>query len=338
VIVVIGATVTSLYVGLYEAEAGDSSFPSSLKASTVIIRTLGGDRLEYDPVTAVPGVEGVAPIWLGYTNSGHTVLIGDCDALDEAVEGTIPSCASGDVFVDGSNRRRLRPTLKVGLETGSRIRLDIDPSRVERLTMHLGWWGYSVFVPLSAAPPKIHRHAPSAIFVATDGHPMTLERIRNALFPTVGAPVSLRGDRSDYVDEVPALVGGAVTLGLLMTFAIAAATLLITSVDAVGERRRSLAALAAVGASRGVLRRALTVETALPMLAGIALGLGSAIGGTWMVWRAVTKFEELDEPPPIYWRSLGVVVAFAIVAIVLATLATFPSLGRAIRPESLRTE
>jgi hypothetical protein len=74
------------------------------------------------------------------------------------------------------------------------------------------------------------------------------------------------------------------------------------------------------------------------MLAGVALGLSSAVGGTWMVWRAVATFEEMDEPPPIYWRSLGPVVAFAIVAIVLATLATFPSLGRAIRPESLRTE
>jgi ABC-type lipoprotein release transport system permease subunit len=142
----------------------------------------------------------------------------------------------------------------------------------------------------------------------------------------------------DYVDEVPVLVGGAVTLGLLITFAIAAATLLITSVDAVGERRRSLAALAAVGTSRGVLRSALTVETALPMLAGVALGLGSGIGGTWMVWRAVAKFETMEEPPPIYWRSLGLVFAFAIASIVLATLATFPSLGRAIRPGSLRTE
>jgi hypothetical protein len=44
------------------------------------------------------------------------------------------------------------------------------------------------------------------------------------------------------------------------------------------------------------------------------------------------------EAPPIYWRSLGSVLTFAIVAIAVATIATFPSLGRAIRPESLRTE
>jgi hypothetical protein len=56
------------------------------------------------------------------------------------------------------------------------------------------------------------------------------------------------------------------------------------------------------------------------------------------VFKAVSAFEELEEAPPIYWRSLGSVLTFAIAATVVATIATFPSLGRAIRPESLRTE
>jgi hypothetical protein len=339
VIVVIAATVTSLYVGVYEAEAGDSSFPASLEPSTVIVESVGGPRYEFGSLTSVEGVEGVAPIWLGYTNSGNTVMVTNCGALDKAVAGHVPPCRTGDVLLNGTlHGRRLRPTLTVGLQTGGSIRVHIDPSRVGSFRSQLGRWAYTVLVPLDAADASIRRWPPSALFVATDGSPSTLERIRNELYPTIGLVVHARGERLDYVDEVPVLVGGAVTLGLLITFAIAAATLLITSVDAVGERRRSLAALAAVGASRGVLRRALAVETALPMLAGVALGLGSAIGGTWMVWRAVAKFESMDEPPPIYWRSLDVVVAFAIVAIVLATLATFPSLGRAIRPESLRTE
>jgi hypothetical protein len=338
VIVVIAATVTSLYVGLYEAEAGDESFPSSLEPSTVIVESLGGPRFEYGSLQSVQGVEGVAPIWLGYTNGGNTVLVTDCDAFDESVLEDVPPCRIGDALVNTKLQRRLRPTLTLGLETGSSIRVHVDPSKIGRFRSELGPWSYTVLVPLDAADRSIRRRPPSAIFMATDGDPATLERIRNELFPSIGIGVHFRGEPLDYVDEVPVLVGGAVTLGLLITFAIAAATLLITSVDSVGERRRSLAALAAVGASRGVLRGALAVETVLPMLSGVALGLGSAIGGTWMVWRAVAKFEQMDEPPPIYWRSLGAVVAFAIVAIALATIATFPSLGRAIRPESLRTE
>jgi hypothetical protein len=339
VIVVLAATVTSLYVGLYEAEAEDRSFPSSLESSTVIVESLGGPRFDYGTLANVRGVEAVAPIWLGYTNSGNTVLVTDCDALDEVVARDVPPCRIGDVLMNGRlHGRRLRPTFTIGLETGSAIKVRVDPARIGRFRSQLGPWAYNVLVPLDATHPSIERSPPSATFVATNGDPATLERIRNALFPSIGVTVHFRGEPFDYVDEVPVLVGGAVTLGLLITFAIAAATLLITSVDAVGERRRSLAALAAVGASRGVLRRALAVETALPMLAGVGLGLGSAIGATWMLWRAIVKFEQLGEPIPIHWRSLGPVVVFAIVAIVVATIATFPSLGRAIRPDSLRTE
>jgi ABC-type antimicrobial peptide transport system permease subunit len=211
-------------------------------------------------------------------------------------------------------------------------------TNTQPLDLELGRF-HNIIVPLEAGSAKLlARVAPSLVYVATDGDPATAERIRNALHGPSAPRVSSRGDPQDYADEVPTLVGGAVTLGLLITFAIAAATMLITTVDAVGERRRSLAALAAVGAPRSVLRRALAVETALPMLAGVALGLGSAIGGTWMLFQAVADFEAMIEAPPIYWRSLGSVLAFAIVAIVAATIATFPSLGRAIRPESLRTE
>jgi hypothetical protein len=117
VIVVIAATVTSLYVGLYEAQAGDESFPSSLEASTVIIETLGDPRFEYESLTRVQGVASVAPIWLGYTNNGNAVLVTDCDALDETVDEDVPPCRIGDALVNGRlHGRRLRPTLTIGLE------------------------------------------------------------------------------------------------------------------------------------------------------------------------------------------------------------------------------
>jgi hypothetical protein len=74
------------------------------------------------------------------------------------------------------------------------------------------------------------------------------------------------------------------------------------------------------------------------MLSGVVLGLSASIFGTWMVFKGVTAYEGLDEMPTIQWRSLGYVVVFATIATVVATVATFPSLGRAIRPESLRTE
>jgi cell division protein FtsX len=341
VVVVIAATVTSLYVGVYEAQAGDSYFPSSLRASTVIVESAAPEPIPYRSLHHVPGVEAVATVWLGYTRNGYTVLVTDCEALDASVGRDLPSCEPGDAYVNGSlydDGMGLRSSMNLHFDLAPKLRVRVALTNMQRLDLDLGR-SHNILVPLEAGSAGLlSRVAPSLVYVSTDGDLATVERIRNALHGPWAPSVSPRGGAEDYVDEVPLLVGGAVTLGLLITFAIAAATLLITSVDAVGERRRSLATLAAVGASRGVLRRALTVETALPMLAGVALGLGSAIAGTWMLFQAVADVEAMVDAPPIYWRSLGAVVAFASVAIVLATLATFPSLGRAIRPESLRTE
>jgi cell division protein FtsX len=341
VVVVIAATITSLYVGVYQAQASENYFPSSLQASTVIVESASPEPIPYRSLHHVPGVEGVAPGWFGYTRNGYTILVTDCDALDASVGEDLPPCQPGDAYVNGTlydHGAGIRGSMNIHFDLAPKLRVKVALTNTRRLDLELGRF-HNIIVPLEGATAEaLARVAPSVVYVATDGDPATVERIRNALYGPSAPRVSSRGDPEDYADEVPALVGGAVTLGLLITFAIAAATMLITTVDAIGERRRSLATLAAVGTSRGVLRRALAVETAFPMLAGVALGIGSAIAGTWMVFKAVTVYEELDEPPPIYWRSLGVVLTFAVLATVVATLATFPSLGRAIRPESLRTE
>jgi hypothetical protein len=342
VIVVIAATVTSLYVGVYEAQAGDSYFPSSLLPSTVIVEPLSPQSISYDGLNDVEGVQAVAPAWIGYTRNGYSVLVTDCITLDLVVEKTLPRCREGDAYVNERlyDDNPLPPRTRIHLDRAPKLRVMVSMARVRRADLELGgYFHHNILVSTSSTSIDLSsRTVPSVIYVATDGDPATVERIRNALHGPSAPRVSPRGELEDYADEVPALVGGAVTLGLLITFAIAAATMLITTVDAVGERRRSLAALAAVGTSRGVLRRALVVETAFPMLAGVALGIGSAIAGTWMVFRAVTAYEELTQRPPIYWRSLGIVLTFAVIATVVASIATFPSLGRAIRPESLRTE
>jgi hypothetical protein len=299
------------------------------------------EPIRYQVLRDLPGVRAVAPAWLGYTRHNYNVLVADCRALDPAVHEDVPSCVEGDAYVNGrlyDDGQSLRSTMRFRLDLAPKLRVEVKATNVSRFDVVLGR-SHDILVPLEAASPELSRRvAPSFVYVSTTGDPATVEHIRNALYGPGGVRVSPRGEPEDYADDVPILVGGAVTLGIAITFAIAAATLLITAVDGVRERRRSLATLSAVGTSRGTLRRALAVETALPMLAGVVLGAGSAIAGTWMVFNAVAAFEEIEEPPPIYWRSLGAVMAFAIVATVVATIATFPSLGRAIRPESLRTE
>ena len=341
VIVVIAAAITSLFAGVYTEALGSAYFPSSLRAHTVIVEPAMPDPFDLERLDAVEGVGQVVPAWRGWTRRGYNVLVADCDALDAVVVEELPSCERGDALInerlyDGGFS--LRPEMRIRLDLAPRLHVGFPATNLKRADVELGE-SHQLLVPPSATDMDLAAEvAPSMVYVATDGDPATLERIRNAVHGPRAPVVRPRGQLEDYADEVFGLVDAGVKFGIAITFAIAAATMLITAVDAVGERRRSLATLSAVGASRGVLRRALAIETALPMLSGVVLGLGAAILGTWMVFKGVTAYEELDEMPTIQWRSLGFVVVFAIIATVVATVATFPSLGRAIRPESLRTE
>jgi len=341
VVVVIAGSITSLFAGVYTQQLGAAQFPSSLHASTVIVEPVGPEPIERDALRGVRGVTETAPVWRGYTRHGYHVLVADCEALDLTVVEDLPPCAPGDAFVNGrlyDQGESLKSVMRVRFDLARDLRVDMAASDPRRLDVELGEF-HNILLPLASSSTDLWaRVAPSILFVATDGDPETVERIRNALQGPDAPVVHPRGELEDYADEVGVLVDTAVTLGIGVTFAIAAATMLVTAVDAVGERRRSLATLAALGTSTGVLRRALTVETALPMLAGVVLGLASATVGTWMVFRAILTIEDVEDPPPLPWRSIGYVVVFAIVATVVATIATFPSLGRAIRPDSLRTE
>ncbi len=341
VIVVIAAAITSLFAGVYTEMLGSAYFPSSLRANTVLVEPATSEPFDTERLRSVDGVASVAPAWLGYTRHGYNVLVADCDAVDAAVIEDLPPCELGDALVnerlyDGGDS--FRPEMRIHLDRAPKLRVDIRATNLERADVELGEF-HQLLVPLTATETDLATEAaPSVVYVSTDGDAATLERIRNAVHGPHAPVVRPRGELEDYADEVFGLVDAGVTFGIAITFAIAAATMLVTAVDAVAERRRSLATLAAVGASRGVLRRALAIETTLPMLSGVVLGLSAAIFGTWMVFKGVTAYEGLDEMPTIRWRSLGYVVVFAIVATVVATVATFPSLGRAIRPESLRTE
>ena len=340
VIVVIAATITLLYTGVYTQALGESAFPSSLRATTVLVEPHSAEPLDVRRLEGVRGVVQVAPTWAGWTRHGNTVLVTDCDALDVSLVEDLPSCGPGDAFVNGrlySGDRISRGELRIRLALAPELRVDLRVRNIHRFDVELGR-SHQLLVPLDATDTDLAGEvAPSILYVATDGDPATIERIRNVLIGPNAPSIRPRGGIEDYADEVGVLVDAGVTFSIAITFAIAAATLLVTAVDAIGERRRSLATLSAVGTPTSVLRRALAVETALPMLSGVVLGLAAAIIGTWMVFRGMTAYEEMN-PIPLPWRSLTYVPVFAVVATLVATIATFPSLGRAIRPDSLRTE
>jgi hypothetical protein len=114
--------------------------------------------------------------------------------------------------------------------------------------------------------------------VATDGSDETAERVRNAL-ATAGVQADVDtgdeylGGQRDEVRGVVALIDLATLLVLL----VAAAGLLVASIDSVLERRRPLAVLAAAGTPTSLLRRAVFFQSAIPLICGLGVAASAAL-------------------------------------------------------------
>jgi hypothetical protein len=115
--------------------------------------------------------------------------------------------------------------------------------------------------------------------------------------------------------------------------ALAAASLAISALDGIGDRRRSFSALAAIGVPASTLRRAVAFELLVPFaitsLAAIAFGV--AVGITLI---ALTSHLS----PHVPWSTLFHWLAIASLAAVVATAATVTRVNAAVRPEHLRSE
>lgn len=149
-----------------------------------------------------------------------------------------------------------------------------------------------------------------------------------AVLVASGASV-LRADalRSQEDDGFYRAAYGLVDLALLVALVVAAAGLLVASCEAVLERRRTLASLAAAGVPLGTLRRAVLLQSLLPAVPAVAL---AAIAGATGAL-ALTSGDAV-----VPWARLLGVLALALFVIGAASAATLPLLRRAVRPTELR--
>ena len=120
-----------------------------------------------------------------------------------------------------------------------------------------------------------------------------------------------------------------VDLALLVALVVAAAGLLVASCEAVLERRRTLASLAATGVPLATLRRAVLLQSLLPAVPAIALAAAAGALGAFALTAAYG-----DAVVP--WGRLLAVLGLALLAVLGASAATLPLLRRAARPTELR--
>jgi ABC-type lipoprotein release transport system permease subunit len=124
----------------------------------------------------------------------------------------------------------------------------------------------------------------------------------------------------------------AVRIGLVLALLVGAASLAVTTADAVHERRRSLATLVAFGTPLRVLRRSVLLQMAAPMLTNV-LGALAAAAVASACYLGVT-----EDAWTLPWGGWALTALAAALAVLVATAATLPLVSAVGRPDALRAE
>ena len=177
-----------------------------------------------------------------------------------------------------------------------------------------------------------------SVAVATDGSTAAIERARTVL--ETGLPVPAPGLGSQTVTESNAQharqnaqfrqLADVVTLTSLP---IAGCTLAVSVMAGLNDRRRPFALLRLTGARLATLRRAVVLESAVPLLVGAAVAIGTGFLAAALFLRSQLGYA-LSPPGGAYY----VVVGAGLVAALAVLASTLPLLRRITAPEGARFE
>ncbi|MFI2644568.1 ABC transporter permease [Streptomyces sp. NPDC018610] len=271
------------------------------------------------------------------------VTIGDCAALREVA--TLPSCHDGDAFVvQGVEYDTDTPTLAKpgrtlyldtsrGMDDGPEVRWTVprglvkvgpgkDPSGVE----HGGFLLTRGAVPAAAGQPV------AQVFVSIDdGVPDVREHVRNT-----AAAVDRFADVMVWTRTEESKKFASIRTGLLVgaccVLALIGASLLVSQLEQLRERRKLLSALVAFGTRRRTLSLSVLWQTAIPVALGLLLA--AAVGLTL----GAVLLKMTSTGVAVDWASVLTMTGIGAGVVLVVTLLSLPPLLRLMRPEGLRTE
>jgi hypothetical protein len=350
VVVVFAAGVAAGYIVYFDGTAGSLRASASLRPETVAVDSWRGDlRQVLDEIAAVDGARQTAALRTTHLVEASTqnylagITIFSCRDLPTVLLAAPPNCDTGAILLHNPEESNVLARVSPGdlatfvpYSDSEYVPFAIPvPDRVlsTEFSADNGYDGY--VIDEAAAPDELLQVMPvTRILVATDGRAQTVERIREAVSWTDPFPTVLTRSELALGEEggsVP--IRFAIELGTYFALSVAAASLLVSTVGAVQERQKPLAALAALGVPVGALRRSIVVQTMAPLVAGVVLAGVAA---------AVVVLSSTPDSRPLPWSSLiapiGRFVALAVMAGLVASALAFPALRRGIRPEALHHE
>jgi hypothetical protein len=303
----------TLFSGVQEQYTKNTG--ADLRRAQVLVEDYGrplgstGERL-----AATRGVRSVIGV-TAYDEGRVPIVVGDCAALRELV--AIGRCADGDAFVAGDTVKGWRARA---------VAPRADPAGNLRTGI--------LATPAAAARHGLGRNAgtPRAIVYlrlnARDAD--AVERVRNAAAIDPGLSVFQLGDTRR--DPQFASLRRAVLAGAAAMLALVGASLLVSLLEQVRDRRRLLAVLAAFGTRRATLGWSVLWQAAVPVAVGLVLAVAAGTGLGALLLAIVNR------PAAIDWAAVAALAGVSAGVVLAVTALTLPPLWRVMRPDGLRTE
>ncbi|MEU6847507.1 ABC transporter permease [Streptomyces sp. NPDC046716] len=270
-----------------------------------------------------------------------SLSVGTCATLRELA--VITSCKDGDVFrVTGSDFPEEEKTLAKDAKPGARLVID-DVETKARWTVPKD----ARTVPARLSPSGNHfggiLATPSTVDVRDLANGMVSTQIRiDPNVPDAAEYVRNTAYRLDPMmnvseyqsvetnDEYAAIRRGLFSAAAL-TMTLIAASLLVSQIEQLRDRRRLLSILVAYGTRRSTLAWSVLWQTAIPVVLGMVVAVGGGLALGTLMLRMVGS-------PVADWLTFLPLTGVGLAAIAVVTLLSLPPLYRLMRPEGLRTE
>ncbi|MER8061486.1 MULTISPECIES: ABC transporter permease [unclassified Streptomyces] len=282
--------------------------------------------------------------WKNGPGDTTTLISGTCASLRETAQ--LPSCHDGDAFLatggddDTAVKKLARPGRVLHLDAdhgagqGQDVRWTVPaglkPARAT--TSPNGTKNSAILLTPAAVPGQVGRLLDGVVYVMLDKSvPDVSEYTRNTaakVDPFADVMVWSSTEQSRNFTSIRT----GLYVGALCVLALIGASLLVTQLEQLRERRKLLSSLMAFGTRRRTLSLSVFWQTAIPVALGLLLA--TAVGLTL----GSVLLKMVGSPLRVDWRSvLSMTGAGAAVVLVVTTL-SLPPLLRLMRPEGLRTE
>ncbi|MEU9056693.1 FtsX-like permease family protein [Streptomyces sp. NPDC048384] len=264
------------------------------------------------------------------------VSVADCATLRQITK--IRRCNEGDVFLalpgGEASKAPLSPGLRIDLgdtAKGKSYRWKVPKSAVmvdsKETAGHPG-----ILVTPSALDMARLGGATASISVRLDAaDPDAIEHVRNT-----AAAIHPVTDVDQAASSVETFEFSKIKRGLLigatLTLLLIAASMAVTTLEQLRERKRLLAVFMAFGARRSTLMWSLAWQTAIPVALGLALAVAAGVGLGSAVLRMVSR------PVVVDWTNIATMTGAGAGLIAVVTGTGLIAQWRMMRPDGLRTE